>query len=125
MNTLQHVEPRATELTFRGNQLEVHLEDGRMLSVPLDWYPRLERASPQQRKNFQWLGKGMAIHWPDIDEDISVEGLLRGLRAPRSKAYLEGWSEDSLCRRAEIEQSYRAKRSSLRAPRKKTAKAKH
>jgi hypothetical protein len=125
MTTLQPIEPRAIELAFHGNLFEVHLEDGRILSVPLDWYPRLERASSQQRKNFQWLGKGMAMHWPDIDEDISVEGLLRGLRAPRSKAYLEGWSEDTLRRRAEIEAKDRAKRSALRAPRKKTVKAKH
>ncbi len=125
MTTLQNAEPRATELAFRGDSLEVHLDDGRVLSVPLDWYPRLERATPQQRKNFQWLGKGLAMHWPDIDEDISVEGLLRGLRAPRSKAYLEGWSEDSLRRRAEIEAKYRTKHASLRTPRNKTAKAKH
>jgi len=125
MTTLQNTEPRATELAFRGNSFEVHLDDGRVLSVPLEWFPRLERATSQQRKNFQWLGKGMAIHWPDIDEDISVEGLLRGLKAPRSKAYLEGWSEETLRERAEIEAKYRAKHSTLRTPRKKAVKAKH
>ncbi|HEX5317459.1 MAG TPA: DUF2442 domain-containing protein, partial [Candidatus Kapabacteria bacterium] len=83
-------EPRANRITFQGELFEVHLDDGRILSVPLDWYPRLERANSQQRQHFEWLGKGLAMHWPEIDEDISVEGLLRGLRAPQSKAYLEG-----------------------------------
>ena len=125
MTTLQTTDIRAIELTFHGDLFALRLEDGRILSVPLDWFPRLERATAQQRKNFEWLGKGLAMHWPDIDEDISVEGLLRGLKAPRSKAYLEGWAEETLRRRAQIEAKYKAKLSPLRAPRKKAAKAKH
>jgi len=63
--------------------LRVDLLDGRTIIVPLAWYPRLLHATPQQRNNWQVAGGGYGIHWPDIDEDLSVEGLLRGLPAPR------------------------------------------
>jgi Protein of unknown function (DUF2442) len=53
------------------------------LSVPLAWYPRLFKATPQQRTNWQIAGGGHGIHWPEIDEDLSAEGLLQGLPAPR------------------------------------------
>ena len=64
--------------------LVVDLLDGRTISVPLAWYPRLLEATPQQRSNWQVAGAGYGIHWPDIDEDLSVEGLLRGAPAPRA-----------------------------------------
>ena len=63
--------------------LRVDLLDGRSISAPLAWYPRLLHATPQQRANWQRAGGGYGIHWPEIDEDLSVEGLLRGLPAPR------------------------------------------
>lgn len=63
--------------------LVVDLVDGRSLSVPLAWYPRLHSASPDERKNWQISGGGFGIHWPDIDEDLSVDGLLRGAPASR------------------------------------------
>lgn len=56
--------------------------DGRTISVPLAWYPRLLQARPKQRNNFKVSGGGYGIHWPDIDEDLSTEGLLRGAPAP-------------------------------------------
>jgi len=56
----------------------VLLADGRTISVPLEWYPRLHRASPEQRENWRLIGQGDGIHWPDIDEDISTIGLLEG-----------------------------------------------
>jgi hypothetical protein len=62
--------------------LRVDLLDGRSIIVPLAWYPRLLHATPSQRGNWQIAGGGFGIHWPDIDEDLSVEGLLRGLPAP-------------------------------------------
>ncbi|MBI5567966.1 MAG: DUF2442 domain-containing protein [Chloroflexi bacterium] len=68
--------------------LRVDLLDGRTISVPLTWYPRLLHATPQQRAHWQVAGGGYGIHWPDIDEDLSVEGLLRGLPAPRVKQRL-------------------------------------
>jgi Protein of unknown function (DUF2442) len=66
------------------DELKVELLDGRTITVPLAWYPRLLHAIPQQRANWKIAGAGFGIHWPDIDEDLSVEGLLRGAPAPRS-----------------------------------------
>ena len=59
-------------------RLSVELMDGRMISVPLAWYPRLAKASSAQRANWELAGGGYGIHWPDVDEDLSTEGLLRG-----------------------------------------------
>lgn len=67
-------------------QLTVELEDGRSISVPLAWYPRLLHASQSERDEWQVAGGGFGIHWPAIDEDLSVEGLLRGAHAPRVRA---------------------------------------
>lgn len=66
------------------DSLIVDLMDGRTISVPLAWYPRLLRASPEQRQNWEVAGGGFGIYWPEIDEDLSTEGLLRG--APAAKA---------------------------------------
>ena len=63
--------------------LTVDLLDGRTISVPLAWYPRLLHATPAQRANWRVSGGGFGIHWPDVDEDLSTEGLLRGAPAPR------------------------------------------
>jgi hypothetical protein len=68
------------------DSLVVDLLDGRVISVPLAWYPRLLDATPEQRGNWREAGAGYGIHWPDIDEDLSIEGLLRGAPAPRSSA---------------------------------------
>ena len=76
------VDPRAKEVHCSESELTVFLADGRRISVPLAWFPRLLRASPVQRENFELLGEGHGIHWPDVDEDVSVEGLLRGARSP-------------------------------------------
>ncbi len=64
------------------DRLTVDLMDGRTVSAPLAWYPRLLDATPQQRNHWQIAGGGYGIHWPDIDEDLSAEGLLIGARAP-------------------------------------------
>ncbi len=71
--------PRASEVRTTQDALEVFLVDGRTLSVPLTWFPRLLHAADEQRGNCVLLGEGEGIHWPDLDEDISVAGLLRGL----------------------------------------------
>ncbi len=73
---------RVLDVTFNDDALSVSLRDGRVISVPLVWYPRLLNATPAQRKNWKIAGGGYGIHWPDIDEDLSTEGLLRGARAP-------------------------------------------
>ncbi len=64
------------------DELIVGLLDGRTISVPLAWYPRLLHATPEQRANWRLAGGGYGIHWPDIDEDLTTEGLLRGAPAP-------------------------------------------
>lgn len=73
---------RVVNVSFTENDLIVSLKDGRAISVPLAWYPRLLNATPQQRQNWKIAGAGYGIHWPDIDEDLSTEGLLRGAPAP-------------------------------------------
>jgi len=75
-------DPRAGEAVkdvhFSESSLVVDLVDGRTISVPLVWYPRLLHATPEQRANWRPAGGGFGIHWPDVDEDLSTEGLLRG-----------------------------------------------
>ncbi len=87
MNTL---EPKAGErvkdVCFTDDAISVDLFDGRTITVPLAWYPRLLHATPEQRKNWKFAGAGYGIHWPDIDEDLSTQGLLQGAPAPRSTA---------------------------------------
>ena len=72
----------AREVTVNNDELTVLLADGRRISVPLAWFPRLLHATPSQRQHFEILGDGEGIHWPDVDEDLSVAGLLRGTPAP-------------------------------------------
>ena len=74
---------RVRDVRFSEDSLIVDLMDGRAISVPLEWYPRLAGASPQQLRNWTVCAAGYGIHWPDIDEDLSTEGLLRGAPAPR------------------------------------------
>jgi hypothetical protein len=79
MSTLTlETDPLATDVSVSETMLRVTLEDGRELSVPVEWYPRLRDASPAQRGNWRLIGRGEGIHWPEIDEDISVLGLLKG-----------------------------------------------
>ena len=73
VNTLN---ARATDVTFADDALVVRLRDGRVLSVPLSWFPRLRNASSDERSRWEILGDGIGIHWPILDEDISVAGLL-------------------------------------------------
>jgi len=82
------IEPdvRAMHVTVEEARLVVDLiESGRTIAVPLAWYPRLVNATPQQRSRWELAGGGHGIHWPDIDEDLSTEGLLRGARAPQTE----------------------------------------
>ncbi len=75
-------DPRAKEIRCTDDELVVVLADGRSIATPLAWFPRLLHASPAARANFEILGDGQGIHWPDLDEDISVDGLLRGATSP-------------------------------------------
>lgn len=79
----QAADERVAEVTFTDDELSVALMDGRTISVPLQWYPRLLNAAPEQRNDWQIAGGGYGIHWPQLDEDLSAEGLLRGAPAPQ------------------------------------------
>ena len=78
MRTSMHDRSRASDVSVTDDELVVHLDDGRVLHVPLEWFPRLVKATPEQRCNCRLVGRGIGIHWPDLDEDLSVEGLLVG-----------------------------------------------
>src|SRR5512146_868725 len=80
------VDERVARVSFTDDSLSVLLMDGRSISVPLAWYPRLLHATKAQRANWRIGGGGYGIHWPDVDEDLSTEGLLRGAPAPRNSA---------------------------------------
>ena len=75
---------RVLDVQVTEDSLSVSLRDGRIITVPLAWYPRLLNATPQQRRNWKIAGGGYGIHWPELDEDLSTEGLLRGAPAPRA-----------------------------------------
>ena len=77
---------RVRDVHCTEDSLVVDLMDGRTISVPLAWYPRLLAATAEQRANWQVAGGGFGIHWPDVDEDLSTEGLLRGAPAPQAPA---------------------------------------
>jgi hypothetical protein len=77
---------RVANVTFTADSLSVALKDGRTISVPLAWYPKLLHATEEQRRNWTISGAGYGIHWPDLDEDLSTEGLLRGAPAPQHPA---------------------------------------
>jgi hypothetical protein len=74
---------RVSDVRFEDDRLIVDLADGRTIAVPVAWYPRLADATPAQRANWEIAGGGYGIHWSDVDEDLSTEGLLRGAPAPK------------------------------------------
>jgi hypothetical protein len=84
---------RIVAVTVSDDTLSVDLDDGRTVSVPIGWYPRLAHGTPAERANFQIAGAGYGIHWPDLDEDIGVDGLLLGKKSRESPASFERWLE--------------------------------
>ncbi|MEM6837601.1 MAG: DUF2442 domain-containing protein [Cyanobacteria bacterium P01_C01_bin.120] len=92
MTTLTlETEPLAAQIQVTHERLIVDLVDGRSLSVPLSWYPRLQHASIEERQNCQLLGDGYAIEWPSLDEHIGIEGLLAGKQSGESSRSFERW----------------------------------
>ena len=83
--------PRAESVTLSDDTLSVDLTDGRSISVPIEWFPRLVHASAKEREKWKLVGNGQGIHWEGIDEDISVEGLLAGKPSGESQASLKRW----------------------------------
>jgi hypothetical protein len=86
--------PDAESVTVTEDTLSVNLSDGRTLEVPLAWFPRLLHASEEERDHWRLIGKGQGIHWEEIDEDISVEGLLAGKPSGESQNSFEKWLKE-------------------------------
>ncbi len=91
ISTVELAIPNAERVTVTEDTLHVELSDGRTISAPLAWYPRLLHATKEERGNWRLIGKGQGMHWSDLDEDISVEGLLSGRRSGESQASLKKW----------------------------------
>ena len=93
MNTLtdEKKKSRAYFIQVTDDSLMVDLEDGRSITVPLAWFPRLLHGSSKERSNWKLVGKGEGIHWPDLDEDISVENLIKGYPSGESQSSLKKW----------------------------------
>jgi hypothetical protein len=81
----------AKSVALTSDSLIVELSDGRTISVPLAWYPRLQHGKPKERNKWQLIGRGDGIHWPDLDEDISIAGLVAGRPSGESAKSLELW----------------------------------
>ena len=92
-STTEVTVPNAEELTVTEDTLSAELADGRTISVPLAWYPRLVHANQQERDAWELVGGGQGIHWPDLDEDLSVEGLIKGRQSGESQHSFKRWLE--------------------------------
>ena len=90
-STIEIQIPKAEDVSVSQDALRVKLSDGRAISVPLAWYPRLVHATPEERNNWQLIGDGQGIHWPDLDEDISVEGMIAGRPSGESQRSFKRW----------------------------------
>lgn len=93
-------EARATSADVSETELTVHLKDGRSVTTPLEWYPRLVFATPEELQNFRVTGGGYGVHWPDLDEDLSVRGMLAGLPSGEGARSLKRWKKEMRRRRA-------------------------
>jgi len=88
--------PNAESVTITEDALMVELSDGRTLSVPLVWFPRLLHATPEERDHWRFISKGQGMHWEDIDEDISIENLLAGKPSGESQTSLKKWLQSRI-----------------------------
>ena len=82
---------RILQVRVTEDTLSVDLEDGRTISVPIGWFPRLSHGTSAERDNTEISGAGLGVHWPDLDEDIGVEGLIRGWKSTESRSSFERW----------------------------------
>jgi hypothetical protein len=89
--------PRILSVSINEEYLTLALEDGRVLSVPILWYPRLAYGTDEERQNFEISGGGFGIHWPQLDEDIGVKGVLMGKKSAESPESLQKWLERRSC----------------------------
>jgi hypothetical protein len=82
---VETTDPRLLKISINEDEITAFLNDGRSISVPLAWSWRLSEATPKQRQHYEIIGDGQGVHWPDINEDISVEGMLYGIPARRPR----------------------------------------
>lgn len=85
--------PVAVHVQISEDNMHVSLSDGRVVSVPISWYPRLSQALPQHRELWEFIGGGHGIHWPELDEDISIENILLGQPSGESASSFQKWKE--------------------------------
>ena len=83
--------PGMTSLDFTDDTLSANLSDGRQITVPLEWYPRLVHATPAERGNYELFGDGRYVHWPALDEDISIDGIIAGRKSGESQKSFNRW----------------------------------
>jgi hypothetical protein len=111
---------RATDVAVSEDSLRVELADGRALVIPIGWYPRLKHGTPRERANFEISALG--IHWPDLDEDISIRGLLLGHKSAENPAIIKWWLQQrTKGRKATVEDYFREQKKTT--PRRGTKKA--
>ncbi len=103
---LQIERPRAQRVVVTDDSVVIDLTDGRTVSAPLSWYPRLVQGTPAERENWRLVGSGEGVHWPMLDEDLSVEGLIAGRPSGESAKSLRRWLEKR-DRRANGKQQFR------------------
>jgi hypothetical protein len=91
---ITEVQPvKGSRLSVTDDELILDLADGRTISIPLVWYPRLLHGTADERSHWEWIGDKEGVHWPDLDEDISVEGIIAGRRSRESQHSLQRWLE--------------------------------
>ena len=95
-STIEAQIPNAEDVTVTEDTLTAELSDGRTISVPLAWYPRLVHATQTERDNWELIGEGQGLRWPDLDEDISIEGLIAGRPSGESQRSFKRWLEAKL-----------------------------
>lgn len=89
----RHETVRIVDAEVNEDELTVHLEDGRSMTTPVEWYPRLAFATAEERRDFTITGRGRGLHWPQLDEDLSVKGMLAGKPSAEGPRSLEGWKK--------------------------------
>ena len=92
-STLELLVPTIRSVTVTDSTLTFEVEDGRSISAPLDWFPRLNAGTVEERRHWRLIGAGYGVHWPDLDEDISVESLLAGRRSLEGERSFQSWLE--------------------------------
>lgn len=100
ISAVEMVLPDAIDVSVTEDTLSVELSDGRTISVPIEWYPRLAHGTPEERNNWRLIGRGQGVHWEELDEDISVEGLLAGKPSGESHSSFKRWLAEREARKA-------------------------